>query len=837
MDFDALDVLRLEVQQGWPDLVNIIPNPNGTAGAWGWVTTPGASLEASPTGLLFTGETTGGAVVLSDAAGVPEVTGPGPQAKLWWSYVSGTTGVFANIVALDATGSVIGTSPNVSAQSTPGDYSVSAWTVPVGTVAVAARFSLSGATAGRNATLGGVVMVFGDPAEVAASSPLDEPGWTNILGPTHKVTTGRDELDVGTLTALVLDAAYDPSASELIRKGKRVRVRVLVGGEWENLFSGLIDNATVEYVLKDPALAASKRTRITLTATDPAASLANVGRSNGVGTIAELPAVLLGTGVPWNVNGSTDAIDPDDTVVVAVNENASALDQVAITRDSVLGYAWVDRNGVLHAWDAATFTYPIPDAGFETPASLEFWTGTGGALTRVAGGGRAGTYALRQSEGGFGEIYAISPTGTAGFPVFPGRTYVANAWSAKATTGGARQTRIGIRWYNAGGSSISDSDGTAVTETIAFGIRTVSAVAPAGAAFAAVRLITLGATSSALERHQWDDVMFGQDPATLDEDDYSDLGLDFDLSRCINTVVVKVLQINAGTGETEEVSFGPFVDSDSIRQYGRRQAEFTIQGAGFDLAAIEAYAAAVLSANAIPIRRVTSVVLPIRTIAELEAKALLDLYDLMQVANQRGSVQQLLRITSVGHEITARNSRGGWSMTVGFSTDGSVAPPQVTPSPGVGNGKTIGQLLRPVGEVTMWFGAEADIPAGWLSCDGSSFDGDQYPELATLLGGTVLPNFEDRFPIGAGAKALGSSGGSATANVAAHTHGAGTLAATAPAAATEWSTPNTGSNQVPRAPSFNNHTHSITGASGSSGGQTVDVLNPWRAIWFIIRAA
>lgn len=59
--------------------------------------------------------------------------------------------------------------------------------------------------------------------------------------------------------------------------------------------------------------------------------------------------------------------------------------------------------------------------------------------------------------------------------------------------------------------------------------------------------------------------------------------------------------------------------------------------------------------------------------------------------------------------------------------------------------------LVPIGTIQMW--PTASPPADWLICDGSAFDSGVYPDLSSLLGGSFLPNFSGRFPIG-----LGSSG-------------------------------------------------------------------------------
>lgn len=78
-------------------------------------------------------------------------------------------------------------------------------------------------------------------------------------------------------------------------------------------------------------------------------------------------------------------------------------------------------------------------------------------------------------------------------------------------------------------------------------------------------------------------------------------------------------------------------------------------------------------------------------------------------------------------------------------------------------------FLAPVGSITMYTGASA--PAGWLLCDGVTSTAS-YPTLASLVGATT-PNLQSRFPIGMGALAVKSTGGSATiteANLPSHTH-------------------------------------------------------------------
>lgn len=354
-------------------------------------------------------------------------------------------------------------------------------------------------------------------------SYIDPVPYLNVLGPTHDIKITRDELDVGLLVATILDVNLDPAKAPLLRPGRRVRAMALdpATDSWEPLFFGKAQNAKVTYDLKTK-VPDQKRARISLTAVDNISAVASVPRAEGVATIAELPFLLEGAGVPWNVNGSGNQV-PSATVV-ANNTNASLLDQIAVTRDSVLGYAWVDRRGVVQVWDAAEIS------------------------TSIA--------------------------------------------------------------------------------------------------------------------------------ATFDEDDYTDLGIDYDTERCINTVNIKYLRINLATGETVEVPYGPYVDQDSVDQWGPRAADFTVQGIAEDSGVLQAYAEAIFAANATPTVRVNTVTLALREAADV-TYALRDLYDLVTVSNDEAGLEQDLRIVSIEHTISPEK----WLTAYSFGADGGVAPPQSTPSP------------------------------------------------------------------------------------------------------------------------------------------------------------
>jgi hypothetical protein len=508
--------------------------------------------------------------------------------------------------------------------------------------------------------------------------------------------------------------------------------------------------------------------------------------------------------------------------------------------------------------------------------------------------------------------------------------------------------------------------------------------------------------------------------AVLDESVYTDINIDYDTDRCINSVSIVFLRTNPSTGETEEVPYGPYEDAASIETWGRHPKEFRIQQLTEDPTAIASYAASILAANAVPAVRVNEVTYPIRDIAHdailrsstsneianpgFEAgagphkaygctlgttplnvhsgaqaglltnlsarsstlgygvflsangpydsaetgtpitagdqlhgelwvrnnnaagstwaahlraydaagalistasgnivtvsaahqrtavdwtapagsafvtlsllgtntaaggsiiaddwnltrtaskRAAIDLLDLVHVSNADAGVSEDLRVQGVTHTIDP----GRWTVTLAFSRDGQVATPIPTPAPsGSGSaGQTISELLRPIGEVTMFYGTAAQVPAGWLELNGAAFSSATYPKLASFLGSTTLPDFNDRFPVGAStAKAVGSAGGASTVTMPDHTHGIGTLGTNSTGSAhthnlspgttqTNTGTGGTASRLTgggDTGSTGSGHTHGVTGATGAVAGANPAIASvpPYRALRFIIRA-
>lgn len=160
--------------------------------------------------------------------------------------------------------------------------------------------------------------------------------------------------------------------------------------------------------------------------------------------------------------------------------------------------------------------------------------------------------------------------------------------------------------------------------------------------------------------------------------------------------------------------------------------------------------------------------------------------------------------------------------------------------------KFLARNLVPTGSITAFGGTTA--PTGWLLCDGSSVSRADYPALFTAIGtvwgsgsGTTfnVPDLRGRTPIGAGSgvglttRSLASSGGEEThlltsGEMPSHSH-------------TQIVTANTGGGTAVRSDydldvvnggSFPQGVS--TGATG--GGAAHNVMQPWRAVNYIIRA-
>ncbi|MFK7937582.1 MAG: tail fiber protein [Saprospiraceae bacterium] len=207
-------------------------------------------------------------------------------------------------------------------------------------------------------------------------------------------------------------------------------------------------------------------------------------------------------------------------------------------------------------------------------------------------------------------------------------------------------------------------------------------------------------------------------------------------------------------------------------------------------------------------------------------------YVLTSDANGVGTWQQNTSTNTDNQTIDAL-SFDGTNLSISLANDG-VAPATIDL-----------RTIVPVGTIQMYIGTTA--PAGWLLCNGNSFNAATYPALNTLLGTNVTPNFSGRVPLAVGQSsestatnhALKSTGGEETvtlsiAQIPSHNHDSGTLA-TEFAYKTRSDT-GAASNRDGNDVRFYD-SNSITGDTGfEGGGQAHQNMMPFYTVNFIIKA-
>lgn len=702
---------------------NLIKNPSLETNATFWATKANCSLARSTT----VGGSDRTAALRMTSTGSDYMTATSPTGTTGWTAVPGvkhtaqarfrpgTTArqVFLSIEWYNSAGAYLGLSAGASALEVGGAFTQATVT---GTAPVTAAYGalvlwVQGTTVGEihyvdsimveqaatvgayfdgaTAAAGGWTYAWTGTADATTSTAVGasnlvyiEPvTYQDILGSLQTVDINREELNVGTLAATVIDAQLDPATYDLIRPGRRVRLMApnATSGLYEALFTGKIDKAEVTYDRKRLLAGDQKAARISLSALDNAATLANTTQALGVGAIADLPYVLEGAGVPWVVDGNSNQVP--SAVIVAKNEAASLMDQIAITRDVALGAAWVDRNNTFRAYNPTVIPSSVQNAvSINDLAGIEVGiTGWNYAyqctLARSTAVFRSGVASLQMTATVAGVMEAGQQTAAYVTPVLPGLTYTVAGWTRGASQ--ARSSRMFILWWDAAGVLISGPAGPSVVGSgSTFTERTVSAIAPANAAYMTFSLQILGAAIG--EVHYADDFSVSYGATPIDETVYSKADVDFATDRCINEVRITWLRYTQGGAEATEVQYGPYRDAASIATWGTRSATFTLQGATEVEANIAAYAASVLAANGTPQVRVNRVSIPINTAADMSnTKAFLDLYEMCKVTFTAKSIVQASRIVGIHHQITTT----GWLLFVDFAQTGTVAPPQATPSP------------------------------------------------------------------------------------------------------------------------------------------------------------
>ena len=210
-------------------------------------------------------------------------------------------------------------------------------------------------------------------ATTAGVFPYSNPiTWRNIIGSAYDIDIQTDEMNVGAMTVSISDALLDPAINDDLKPGNAIWLKIndpldVDGTGTGSVFVGKIDNAKSTY---GTVLGKQYITDITLTAYNNMNVLANQKANYAVANISQLPYILEGKGVPWNVNGSGDEVSSATTC--GFNDNASVVDQIAIVRDSALGYAWCSRDNVVNAWDAASMDATVKANFSDTDTTMSY---------------------------------------------------------------------------------------------------------------------------------------------------------------------------------------------------------------------------------------------------------------------------------------------------------------------------------------------------------------------------------------------------------------------------------------------------------------------------------
>lgn len=685
----ALGVLRFQVETLPPagKVKSLFLNADGYYGGWFYVTPTGGTVGTSPVNADHVRYAhTGAAFFTSERMPMTPGQYASSRLKMQSAFVAS---VAVRFDYYDANGLFISSSPTSATWASAagverlhGPHLIPANTatgrlVFIPTTAIGAGFDLSEV---------GVAVRASSSAVVWATDVVYGPTFLNVVGSAMEIDIDRAALDLGTLSAVIRDATMDPLTATTISTGRVCRLSVAnaSSGAYDIVFEGLVTEFDVKYdaavLAKNPA--DPKHCRIVITATDRTRILAGVRRSRGVRDLTDLRETLEDAGVPWSINGNTaHAFNP--ATVVSVNDNATALDQVVVTRDTRGAHAWMDRQGVLNVWDRARMTAFTNGRFTETPISTG-WTLVNTTLTFVGGPTGARTVPATTA-------LATLSTPAQTVRVIPGHDYTVSVQLRPSSATTPRDVRIDLKWYSDAGTLVGTTTGTAiptVPNVNAFPSVTCLAVnVPKGAATVqAVVSILAGGVASQI----WNiDNLTGLNAeVVLDQTLWTDIEIGGGSRQCINEVSIDFLRLIPATGvdpaRVEVIPYGPFRNEVSIAQYGVRPAKYTIHSDGTtETTQVATLAAAMLAAAATPKAQATSVTLPVRAQSDLvPTRALGDLQQTARVSFANKSYDELVRITSLRHSIRAdAKYKSRWIITYGFEAISTVAVPRLVPEP------------------------------------------------------------------------------------------------------------------------------------------------------------
>lgn len=718
--FLTTDVVRLEVETRPPGIKNLVANPSGALGAYWWTAAdPNAFVRpttaAGAVGLRYMHGTAGSIGSLRTGF-CPVEAGEYVGARFTITQVTANRQVAVRIEFYNAFRQSIGVSATTTVTAldpvTP-RYIGGSLTAPANTKYVRLSFELQttvgGAPSVNDLFVVREVMVTAGATDPGTAYPFVEPfAFENILAGAYEIKINRPTLDVGTLAAAIVDPAFDPATDTAKRlvQGRRIRVVAFLAdfNTWEPIFTGSIRDLRTDYVL-DKDEPGKVRPRVSLTATDALADLANVKWPYSYEVPLELTNAFESGPVPWWIEGSS-AFGYPVAGTRAHNARASVLDQVAITRDSVgysgstlraPGHAWLDRRGVLQLWqqppaERTYLTWLNPVGG--SPSMVNATSEIVANVTTHAGVAR-NVYRLTATASG--NVVARDFASQL-LPIKAGATYDVSVWVKAVST--ARATTLSLEFESEGDLVFSTATIATATDTAPDnnGWRQLTGRFTAPLEAREIKRLVTFAGCAAGEQHYVDELQVTPVPIAYTDttlpsahaDSYTDLRVDYAAGSIINTLTVNYLRaVSPPTNvwgqpigdppDAETIVYGPYVDQNSVDAHGAFAATLTLAGNAENPTKIEAVAQAVLSANAQPARIARNMHVAVQDAAGIRHAVLTDLCDLVDV-DYDGLIDSSARVREIEHHITPR----AWLVEYGFEPSKSVPMPQVVPSTVVG---------------------------------------------------------------------------------------------------------------------------------------------------------
>lgn len=571
----------------------------------------------------------------------------------------------------------------------------------------------------------------GYPRWFAGLSYTESENWMDILDPTYEIRIGREELSLGEMDVAIRDSSLDPVEADIIRVGRGIRLRAqtedsLGNIKFEPIFTGEIANAQVQYLRENAywveGVGSDEIVNRTNRFTNPsfennmtgwAGNTLLGGRDAITSQIISNDRALYGSfsakitvpagskGFWWGQN-ITDHVSGDPVSYafdVWVPSGAPA-----ITPET----AFVGRgDGIttFNAWTRISLNHAGPTGtslffgiGFLGAISAPFTFYVDGAICEWVNA--VGTFFsgyTASNPGGYSYRW-VSGTDTRSQEYIPAVATVPGHYETnpepKAIDIQVQAFDILTKYANQpesrGVQHISDlpfilegKDGPYEVNGSSSQITSATVVSKNESASTIDQVAITRDTDHGYAWVSRSNIFKAYDAAhmdntvvySFDESDYTGIDVNFNPDNIINDVKVTYLRYDVSSGETTEVVYGPYRDSTSYDNWGLHTGEFTIHGIGE--ANVAAWANDILTQCSTPQVRVNALAFPIIYAEDLvPGKALVDLYDLVNVKYAAKSIDHDVRVVAIEHEITLE----GWNVAIGFNPDGSIASPQVAPS-------------------------------------------------------------------------------------------------------------------------------------------------------------